>query len=114
MIWSWLSKELGVAKPDQHVFELAVSLLEDDGQLGVLRCKRCGYCTYLKDSDKEHPRCTPRAHRWSPRDVFQWDHLSLANKLPQPLQCDLCGAFASTREDWERFGCPGQRQKEDP
>jgi hypothetical protein len=96
----------------RHAFEPAISLRPDDGRLGVLRCTRCGHCVYPEDRDAAGP-CVPRAHEWVPVEVFQWEHVALADKLPRPLQCVRCGAHASTRGDWERFGCPGRRE-EDP
>jgi hypothetical protein len=109
----WLMKRLGViigAKSKQHTFEPAISLRGDDGRLGVLRCVKCGYCTYLEHPDgAPHPPCIPRAHKWMPVKVFQWEHLALANRLPEPLQCALCGAHASTYTELERLGCPGHR-----
>jgi hypothetical protein len=97
----------------RHAFEPAISLRTDDGRLGVLRCTKCGYCVYPEDSMRGGPPCVPRAHEWVPVEVFQWEHVALANKLPRPLQCAACGAHASTRDEWERFGCPGSR-REDP
>jgi hypothetical protein len=97
----------------RHAFEPAISLRPDDGRLAVLRCTKCGYCIYPEDRDGRHPACVPRAHEWVPVKVFQWEHVALANKLPEPLQCSVCGAHATTRREVEKFGCPGRRRGED-
>jgi hypothetical protein len=115
VLWRWLIKQLtnlGQLESGQHTFKSAISLREDDGRLGACRCTKCGYCIYPENDDQDPP-CVPRAHEWVPVKVFQWKHVALADKLPQPLQCALCGAHALTLDDWERFGCPGYR-KEDP
>lgn len=104
-MWNWLVK-----RARRHVFEPAISLRADDGRLGVLRCTRCGYCKYAGDGGGDDPTCVPHAHEWVPVKVFQWEHLALADKLPRPLQCALCGAHASTGREWEKYGCPGPRQ----
>jgi hypothetical protein len=98
----------------RHSFEPALSLRPEDGRLGVLRCTRCGYCKYPEGPAGDDPACVPRAHQWLPVEVFQWEHVALAHKLPRPLQCARCGAHASTLADWERLGCPGRRRQEDP
>lgn len=102
---NWLVK-----RARRHVFEPAISLREDDGRLGVLRCTMCGYCKYPGGDDGDDPPCVPRAHQWVPVKVFQWEHLALGNKLPRPLQCGLCGDHALTRDEWEKYGCSGPRQ----
>jgi hypothetical protein len=118
-MWHWLSKlvkwfvDFDDVILGEHKFEPAISLRPEDGRLGVYRCVRCGYCIYREDIEDEHPLCVPRAHQWVPVKVFQWEHVALANKLPEPLQCVLCGAHASTHGDWERFGCPGSRREDD-
>lgn len=99
--------------PEQHVFTRAISIRMDDGKLGVLRCMKCGYCTYADIPSRDDPPCVPRAHEWKPIKVFQWENLPLSGQLPQPLQCTLCGAHALTHREWERLGCPGCK-KEDP
>jgi hypothetical protein len=117
-MWHWLRGlvrwfvDLDDIMKDEHQFEPAISLRADDGRLGVLRCVKCGYCTYPGSNDD--PPCVPRAHEWVPVQVFQWEHLALANKLPKPLECARCGAHASTRDDWEKFGCPGRRREDEP
>jgi hypothetical protein len=116
-MWKWMAKwlrDLIDEEPAQHTFESAISIREGDGRLAALRCTQCGYCVYEEDRAIEHPPCVPRAHAWVPVKVFQWEHLALANKLPEPLQCALCGAHASTHNDWEKFGCPGSRLPDDP
>jgi hypothetical protein len=115
-MWRWLAKLLGdLIGSDQreHVFEPVISIRQDDGRLGALRCTQCGYCTYLNDAGKDCPPCVPRAHKWVPIEVFQWDVLPIAGKLVQARQCALCGAYATTHAEMEWFGCPGRR-KEDP
>ena len=114
MFW-WLLRRLcelvGVA-PD-HVFEPVISLREDDGQLSAVRCTQCGYCAYTAKDVEDGPPCVPSAHDWVPVRVFQWEHLVLARKLPQPLQCTRCGAHAVTQGEWERYGCPGRQRYDD-
>ena len=128
-MWKWITKLAGAIfsvepvrnviesvtlnVPGLHAFEPVISLIPDDGRLGALRCKKCGYCTYPDTPEVSHPVCVPRAHEWRPVRVFQWRDVALANKLDQPLQCALCGAHASTHKDWERFGCPGALPKEE-
>jgi hypothetical protein len=111
-MWRWLAKLLGdLIGSDQreHVFEPVISIRQDDGRLGALRCTRCGYCTYLEHPDgAPHSPCVPRAHKWVPIEVFQWESLPIAGKLMQPRQCELCGAHATTHDELERFGCPGK------
>lgn len=114
-MWKWLWIHFVAMfsdKPYPHVFERAISIREDDGRLGVLRCTKCGYCIYEEDRGGDHPPCYPRPHDWQPVKVFQWENIMIANKLPQPQECALCGAHASTRTEMEKLGCPGYKKED--